>query len=182
MIIIKDGTPSFKVTVPPEDMCIGYDGENMVRRIVFSPPAGHDGWTWRVDLILADGGDDVVLLQLDGDVLAWDILDKHLVCPDGAGKVKAQIRANNPATPLQTKKSNWFTLYTQSSIDAIDKICVSPSEIAQAEKYMDALLLDGQTARAAAEEAAATAVNMVKLQIEMEAASPDHEPDRRNIN
>ena len=157
MIIIKDGTPSFKVTVPPEDMCIGYDGENMVRRIVFSPPAGYDGWTWRVDLILADGGDDVVLLQLDGDVLAWDILDKHLVCPDGAGKVKAQIRANNPATPLQTKKSNWFTLYTQSSIDAIDKICVSPSEIAQAEKYMDALLLDGQTARAAAEEAAATA-------------------------
>ena len=32
------------------------------------------------------------------------------------------------------------------------------------------------------DEAAATAVNMVKLQIEMEAASPDHEPDRRNIN
>ena len=32
------------------------------------------------------------------------------------------------------------------------------------------------------DEAAATAVNMVKLQIDMEAASPDHEPDRRNIN
>lgn len=32
------------------------------------------------------------------------------------------------------------------------------------------------------DEAAATAVNMVKLQIEMEAASPDHEPDWRNIN
>ena len=31
-------------------------------------------------------------------------------------------------------------------------------------------------------EAAATAINMVKLQIDMEAASPDHEPDRRNIN
>ena len=34
----------------------------------------------------------------------------------------------------------------------------------------------------AGDEAAATAVNMVKLQIEMEAASPDHVPDRRNIN
>ena len=32
------------------------------------------------------------------------------------------------------------------------------------------------------DEAAATAINMVKLQIDMEAASPDHEPDRRNIN
>ena len=29
---------------------------------------------------------------------------------------------------------------------------------------------------------AAAAINMVKLQIDMEAASPDHEPDRRNIN
>lgn len=32
------------------------------------------------------------------------------------------------------------------------------------------------------DEAAATAVQMVKLQIDMEAASPNHEPDRRNIN
>ena len=32
------------------------------------------------------------------------------------------------------------------------------------------------------DEAAAAAINMVKLQIDMEAASPDHEPDRRNIN
>lgn len=32
------------------------------------------------------------------------------------------------------------------------------------------------------DEAAATAINMVKLQVEMEAASPDHQPDRRNIN
>ena len=32
------------------------------------------------------------------------------------------------------------------------------------------------------DEAAATAINMVKLQIDMEAASPDQEPDRRNIN
>jgi 6,7-dimethyl-8-ribityllumazine synthase len=32
------------------------------------------------------------------------------------------------------------------------------------------------------DEAAATAIQMVKLQIEMEAASPDREPDRRNIN
>ena len=30
--------------------------------------------------------------------------------------------------------------------------------------------------------AAAAAINMVKLQIDREAASPDHEPDRRNIN
>ena len=32
------------------------------------------------------------------------------------------------------------------------------------------------------DEAAATAINMVKLQIDMEAASPEKEPDRRNIN
>ena len=32
------------------------------------------------------------------------------------------------------------------------------------------------------DEAAATAIQMVKLQIEMDAASPDREPDRRNIN
>lgn len=32
------------------------------------------------------------------------------------------------------------------------------------------------------DEAAATAINMVKLQIDMEAASPDHVPDRKNIN
>ena len=32
------------------------------------------------------------------------------------------------------------------------------------------------------DEAAATAINMVKLQIDMEAASPAHAPDRRNIN
>lgn len=32
------------------------------------------------------------------------------------------------------------------------------------------------------DEAAATAINMVKLQVEMDAASPDREPDRRNIN
>ncbi len=32
------------------------------------------------------------------------------------------------------------------------------------------------------DEAAATAINMVKLQIDMEAASPEHVPDRKNIN
>ncbi len=32
------------------------------------------------------------------------------------------------------------------------------------------------------DEAAAAAINMVKLQIDMDAASPDREPDRRNIN
>ena len=32
------------------------------------------------------------------------------------------------------------------------------------------------------DEAAAAAIQMVKLQIDMEAASPNHEPDRRNIN
>lgn len=32
------------------------------------------------------------------------------------------------------------------------------------------------------DEAAAAAIQMVKLQIDMEALSPDHEPDRRNIN
>ena len=32
------------------------------------------------------------------------------------------------------------------------------------------------------DEAAAAAIQMVKLQIDMEAASPEKEPDRRNIN
>ena len=32
------------------------------------------------------------------------------------------------------------------------------------------------------DEAAAAAIQMVKLQIDMEALSPDHEPDRRTIN
>ena len=32
------------------------------------------------------------------------------------------------------------------------------------------------------DEAAAAAIQMVKLQIDMEAASPNREPDRRNIN
>ena len=32
------------------------------------------------------------------------------------------------------------------------------------------------------DEAAAAAIQMVKLQIEMDAASPNREPDRRNIN
>ena len=32
------------------------------------------------------------------------------------------------------------------------------------------------------DEAAATAIHMVKLQNDMEAASPNHEPDRRSIN
>ena len=32
------------------------------------------------------------------------------------------------------------------------------------------------------DEAAAAAIQMVKLQIDMDAASPDREPDRRNVN
>ena len=60
MINIADGRPSFDVTVPDDEMYVGYSGENLVQQRLFSPPAAFDGWTFKLDLTLADGSTDIV--------------------------------------------------------------------------------------------------------------------------
>ena len=153
MIIIRD---DWTLDVPEEEKAIGYAGENEVERRVFVLPAGYGTeWVYRLDLRLADGSTDIVLLSPEDGTLTWEIADRHLKQSSvGRGEVYAQIRADNGD---RVKKSAVVRFMVAASIDAPATTEINPSEIAQAEQRMNALLLDGQAARDGAEDAAALA-------------------------
>lgn len=142
--------------VPEEERGIGWAGENEVERRVFVLPEGYgEDWVYRLDLRLADGSADIVLLEPEEGTLTWEITARHLD-PRGAknGYVYAQIRADKGE---RVKKSSVAQFRVTRSIEASGTVEVNPSEIEQAEERMNALLLGAQEAEAGAEEAQSAA-------------------------
>lgn len=157
MINIADGRPSFDVTVPDDEMYVGYSGENLVQQRLFSPPATFDGWTFKLDLTLADGSTDIVELTRDGDKLVWDILDRHLVTGKiGGSTITAQIRAENGDT---VKKSNLFCFFVCKSVNATEAPPSNPTELQQAEKRIAEAEASCKAAELNAEKAAEQAIS-----------------------
>ena len=142
--------------VPEEERGIGWAGENEVERRVFVLPEGYgEGWVYRLDLRLADGSADIVLLEPEEGTLTWEITARHLDLQGAKnGYVYAQIRADKGE---RVKKSSVAQFRVTRSIEASGTVEVNPSEIEQAEERMNALLLGAQEAKAGAEEAQAGA-------------------------
>lgn len=142
--------------VPEEERGIGWAGENEVERRVFVLPEGYgEEWVYRLDLRLADGSADIVLLEPEEGTLTWEITARHLDLQGAKnGYVYAQIRADKGE---RVKKSSVAQFRVTRSIEASGTVEVNPSEIEQAEERMNALLLGAQEAEAGAEEAQAGA-------------------------
>ena len=142
--------------VPEEERGIGWAGENEVERRVFVLPEGYgEDWVYRLDLRLADGSADIVLLEPEEGTLTWEITARHLDLQGAKnGYVYAQIRADKGE---RVKKSSVAQFRVTRSIEASGTVEVNPSEIEQAEERMNALLLGAQEAEAGAEEAQAGA-------------------------
>lgn len=142
--------------VPEEERGIGWAGENEVERRVFVLPEGYgEDWVYRLDLRLADGSADIVLLEPEEGTLTWEITARHLDLRGAKnGYVYAQIRADKGE---RVKKSSVAQFRVTRSIEASGTVEVNPSEIEQAEERMNALLLGAQEAEAGAEEAQAGA-------------------------
>ena len=142
--------------VPEEERGIGWAGENEVERRVFVLPEGYgEDWVYRLDLRLADGSADIVLLEPEEGTLTWEITARHLDLRGAKnGYVYAQIRADKGE---RVKKSSVAQFRVTRSIEASGTVEINPSEIEQAEERMNALLLGAQEAEAGAEEAQAGA-------------------------
>lgn len=142
--------------VPEEERGIGWAGENEVERRVFVLPEGYgEDWVYRLDLRLADGSADIVLLEPEEGTLTWEITARHLDLRGAKnGYVYAQIRADKGE---RVKKSSVAQFRVTRSIEASGTVEINPSEIEQAEERMNALLLGAQEAEAGAESAQAAA-------------------------
>lgn len=153
MITIRE---DWSLEIPEDERSIGWAGENEVERRVFVLPEGYgEDWVYRLDLRLADGSADIVLLEPEEGTLTWEITERHLAQNNANyGYVYAQIRADKGE---RVKKSSVAQFHVLRSIDAPSSVCMSPTEFEQAEERMNALLLGAQEAEAGAEEAQAGA-------------------------
>ena len=142
--------------VPEEERGIGWAGENEVERRVFVLPEGYgEDWVYRLDLRLADGSADIVLLEPEEGTLTWEITERHLAQNNANyGYVYAQIRADKGE---RVKKSSVAQFHVLRSIDAPSSVCMSPTEFEQAEERINELLLGAQEAEAGAESAQSAA-------------------------
>lgn len=94
--------------VPEEERGIGWAGENEVERRVFVLPEGYgEDWVYRLDLRLADGSADIVLLEPEEGTLTWEITERHLAQNNANyGYVYAQIRADKGSG---LRKAQWHS-------------------------------------------------------------------------
>ena len=132
----------------------------------------------RFGIVVAEWNREVTEALLEGAVRTL----RNAGCPD----MNIQIKYV-PGTFELALGAQFFAEYTD--VDAVIALgCVIQGDtrhfdfICQGVTQGQALDRCGGRLGNKGDEAAATAINMVKLQIDMEAASPDHEPDRRNIN
>ena len=124
----------------------------------------------RFGIVVAEWNREVTEALLEGAVRTL----RAAGCPD----LNIQIKYV-PGTFELALGAQFFAEYTQLQIQWNMPIAFGVLTVNDMQQALDRC---GGRHGNKGDEAAATAINMVKLQIDMEAASPDHEPDRRNIN
>lgn len=132
----------------PHDLRIGYQGENLARRLEIAVEPAED-WQYKLDLCSAAGQANVLALAQKGGLLTADLERAHLA---ESGLCRAQVRGLNGT---RERRSNIFYLEIGPSINAIEQFePLEPSEFAQMEQEITAHSAAAQAAAAQAEQAA----------------------------
>ncbi len=138
MLTVQD----WKITVPEEEGRVGFQGDNLTRRLEFQtdiPPE------WTVKLDVRKGNKvNVIALAREEDRLYVDLTRDML---PASGLWSAQLRGVNGDL---VRHSDLFLLYVYESVNAADEFPALPSEMAQLERQMDEAV---EKAVAAAERA-----------------------------
>lgn len=132
----------------PHDLRIGYQGENLARRLEIAVEPAED-WQYKLDLCSAAGQANVLALAQQGGLLTADLERAHLA---ESGLCRAQVRGLNGT---RERRSNIFYLEIGPSINALEQFePLEPSEFAQMEQEITAHSAAAQAAAAQAEQAA----------------------------
>ena len=132
----------------PHDLRIGYQGENLARRLEIAVEPAED-WQYKLDLCSAAGQANVLALAQQGGLLTADLERAHLA---ESGLCRAQVRGLNRT---RERRSNIFYLEIGPSINALEQFePLEPSEFAQMEQEITAHSAAAQAAAAQAEQAA----------------------------
>ena len=132
----------------PHDLRIGYQGENLARRLEIAVEPAED-WQYKLDLCSAAGQANVLALAQQGGLLTADLERAHLA---ESGLCRAQVRGLNGT---RERRSNIFYLEIGPSINALEQFEPrEPSEFAQMEQEITAHSAAAQAAAAQAEQAA----------------------------
>ena len=132
----------------PHDLRIGYQGENLARRLEIAVEPAED-WQYKLDLCSAAGQANVLALAQQGGLLTADLERAHLA---ESGLCRAQVRGLNGT---RERRSNIFYLEIGPSINALEQFePLEPSECAQMEQEITAHSAAAQAAAAQAEQAA----------------------------
>ena len=132
----------------PHDLRIGYQGENLARRLEIAVEPAED-WQYKLDLCSAAGQANVLALAQQGGLLTADLERAHLA---QSGLCRAQVRGLNGT---RERRSNIFYLEIGPSINALEQFePLEPSEFAQMEQEITAHSAAAQAAAAQAEQAA----------------------------
>ena len=132
----------------PHDLRIGYQGENLARRLEIAVEPAED-WQYKLDLCSAAGQANVLALAQKGGLLTADLERAHLA---ESGLCRAQVRGLNGT---RERRSNIFYLEIGPSINALEQFePMEPSEFAQMEQEITAHSAAAQAAAAQAEQAA----------------------------
>ena len=132
----------------PHDLRIGYQGENLARRLEIAVEPAED-WQYKLDLCSAAGQANVLALAQQGGLLTADLERAHLA---ESGLCRAQVRGRNGT---RERRSNIFYLEIGPSINALEQFePLEPSEFAQMEQEITAHSAAAQAAAAQAEQAA----------------------------
>lgn len=132
----------------PHDLQIGYQGENLARRLEIAVEPAED-WQYKLDLCSAAGQANVLALAQQGGLLTADLERAHLA---ESGLCRAQVRGLNGT---RERRSNIFYLEIGPSINALEQFePLEPSEFAQMEQEITAHSAAAQAAAAQAEQAA----------------------------
>lgn len=132
----------------PHDLRIGYQGENLARRLEIAVEPAED-WQYKLDLCSAAGQANVLALAQKGGLLTADLERAHLA---ESGLCRAQVRGLNGT---RERRSNIFYLEIGPSINALEQFePLEPSEFAQMEQEITAHSAAAQAAAAQAEQAA----------------------------
>lgn len=132
----------------PHDLRIGYQGENLARRLEIAVEPAED-WQYKLDLCQASGEANVLALERQDGLLSVDLERAHLA---QSGICRAQVRGLNGT---RERHSNIFYLEIGPSINALEQFePLEPSEFAQMEQEITAHSAAAQAAAAQAEQAA----------------------------
>lgn len=135
----------------PQDARIGYQGENLSRRLEIAVDAPGN-WQYKLDLCSEDGTANVLVLERAENCLFVDLTRAHMAV---SGPCRAQVRGLDGEREC---RSNVFFLDIGPSINALDEFePLPPDEFEQMEQAVTRQAAAAQAAAAAAQQSAGRA-------------------------